>query len=118
MPTATPRGPTRSSRATAATSTTTSTTKATHTSTRGASRVRCSPCTYQEMRRMIVLLHSGGLDSQVCWLMHQDWKPVYVRHGAGNERAELQALADIQQMMPTFNPQVIELGFTPKVERD
>jgi 7-cyano-7-deazaguanine synthase in queuosine biosynthesis len=70
------------------------------------------------MRRMIVLLHSGGLDSQVCWLMHQDWKPVYVRHGAGNERAELQALADIQQMMPTFNPQVIELGFTPKVERD
>jgi 7-cyano-7-deazaguanine synthase in queuosine biosynthesis len=67
---------------------------------------------------VIILLHSGGLDSQVCWLMHQDWKPVYVRLGGEGERAELQALADIQQMMPTFNPQVVELGFTPAVQRD
>lgn len=67
---------------------------------------------------MIVLLHSGGLDSQICWLMHQDWKPVYVRLGGENETAELQALVDINRMMPTFQPCILKLGFSPDVQYD
>jgi 7-cyano-7-deazaguanine synthase in queuosine biosynthesis len=67
---------------------------------------------------MIVLLHSGGVDSQAAWLMNQHWKPVYVCLGGEGQDAELQALADIRQMMPTFQPCIIKLGFTPEVEYD
>lgn len=67
---------------------------------------------------MRLLLHSGGMDGHVCWLMDPTLKPVYVRHGAKNERAELQALADIQLLDPRFQPTVVELGFMPKRDFD
>jgi 7-cyano-7-deazaguanine synthase in queuosine biosynthesis len=57
---------------------------------------------------MILLLHSGGPDSHVCWLMHPEWQPVYVRHGAGNERAELKALVDLAKMDSRFRPRIVE----------
>lgn len=45
---------------------------------------------------MRLLLHSGGLDSHICWLMDRDRVPVYVEHGSGNaarEVVQLQKLA-------------------------
>jgi 7-cyano-7-deazaguanine synthase in queuosine biosynthesis len=56
---------------------------------------------------VIVLLHSGGLDSHVCFLMHPDWKPVYVAHGSENEEAELKALTDLQELDPRFRVVVL-----------
>jgi len=67
---------------------------------------------------VIILLHSGGVDSQCAWLMHPWWKPVYVRLGGEGETAELQALVDINRMMPNFEPHILKLGFTPDVEYD
>jgi hypothetical protein len=57
---------------------------------------------------MILLLHSGGPDSHVCWLIHPEWQPVYVRHGAGNEKAELKALVDLATMDPRFRPRIVD----------
>jgi hypothetical protein len=67
---------------------------------------------------MIVLLHSGGLDSQVCWLMNPHWKPVYVCHGAESQESELNALLDITRLDSRFQPCVLKLGFAPDVEYD
>jgi 7-cyano-7-deazaguanine synthase in queuosine biosynthesis len=67
---------------------------------------------------MIILLHSGGMDSQVVHLMYPFWKPVYVRHGAENERAELQALQNIRSLDSTFQPAIVNLGFAPDIEPD
>lgn len=66
---------------------------------------------------MIVLLHSGGCDSQVCWLMNPHWKPVYVRHGAGNEDAEITALMDIRRRDSRFQPCVLKT-IAPDIEFD
>lgn len=67
---------------------------------------------------MIVLLHSGGMDSQVCWLMNPTWKPVYVAHGVEQEVEEIRALANITWRDPRFQPCKLKLGFAPDVERD
>lgn len=56
---------------------------------------------------MIILLHSGGADSHVAWLMHPEWKPVYVCHGAGNEVAEMRALRNLTRLDPRFKPEVV-----------
>jgi hypothetical protein len=56
---------------------------------------------------MILLLHSGGLDSHVAWLMHPEWKPVYVGHGNENERTEVQALSNISVLDPRFKPTIL-----------
>ena len=39
-----------------------------------------------------LLLHSGGMDSHICWLMDRERLPVYVAHGSGNQRTELDRL--------------------------
>lgn len=56
---------------------------------------------------VIILLHSGGMDSEVCRLMRPDWHPVYVRHGAEQEMAELNALHDIRSLDSRFDFSVI-----------
>lgn len=65
-----------------------------------------------------ILLHSGGMDSHVCWLLDPTLKAVYVRHGARNEQAELDALEAIARLDPRFQPTTIDLGFTPDQEFD
>src|SRR3954471_10721621 len=59
---------------------------------------------------LILLLHSGGLDSHICWLMHPDWQPVYIAHGSGNETAELDALDTLHARDPRFYYTVVEAG--------
>lgn len=54
-----------------------------------------------------ILLHSGGLDSHIAWLMNPTWQPVYVRHGAPQEAQELKALAQIRKVDEDFNPVIV-----------
>jgi 7-cyano-7-deazaguanine synthase in queuosine biosynthesis len=54
-----------------------------------------------------ILLHSGGMDSHVCWLMNPDWKPVYVDHDSGNRGAELAALAKLAMFDKRFKPTIL-----------
>lgn len=42
-----------------------------------------------------LLLHSGGLDSHICWLLDRTREPVYVAHGSGNQRRELDTLRQL-----------------------
>jgi hypothetical protein len=58
------------------------------------------------------------MDSHVCFLMHPDWKPVYVCHGAQNQRMEHRALSDIAALDPRFEPVIINSGVTPPVRFD
>lgn len=67
---------------------------------------------------MRLLLASGGMDSQVCWLMDPELKPVYVRHGAKNESAETNALQAIAALDPRFRPVALALGFSPPRDFD
>jgi hypothetical protein len=56
---------------------------------------------------MILLLHSGGLDSHIVFLMHPEWQPVYVRHGAPNEVFERHALNNLSILDARFKPTVV-----------
>ena len=57
---------------------------------------------------MRYLLHSGGLDSHVAWLLDPDRVPVYVCHDARNQHRELAALADLADNDPSFAPLIID----------
>jgi hypothetical protein len=57
---------------------------------------------------VVILLHSGGLDSHIAWLMHPDWKPVYVVHGSGNQHAELGALDTLSKLDPRFGYELVK----------
>lgn len=52
------------------------------------------------------LLHSGGLDSHVAWLLDPTRVPVYIRHGASNERHEIEALRGLVKW-GNFSPRYI-----------
>lgn len=54
-----------------------------------------------------VLLHSGGLDSHICWLLTR-WQPVYVRYGSEAEDSELRALRWLSELVAGFNPIVVD----------
>lgn len=55
----------------------------------------------------VILLHSAGMDSHVAFLMHPDWQPVYVAHGAENEATELRALQKLAELDRRFKPVII-----------
>lgn len=53
------------------------------------------------------LLHSGGLDSHVAWLMDPTRVPVYVRHSSRNELREVLALGALADHDPNFTPMFV-----------
>jgi hypothetical protein len=61
----------------------------------------------EEGSQVKLLLHSGGCDSQVCWLLDRTLKPVYVAHGAQNQGAEIKALGAIASLDPSFRPYTV-----------
>lgn len=67
---------------------------------------------------MRLLLHSGGADSHVCWLMDPTLTPVYVCHGAENQSAEIHALKRIRNLDSRFQPTIITIGHTLDIEPD
>lgn len=53
------------------------------------------------------LLHSGGLDSHVAWLLDRDRVPVYVQHGSRNETREREALDALSVFDRSFDPMLL-----------